>query len=668
MSIPTDHSSMTIPQILAAASQHHSAGRLAEAETLYQEVLKQDDNQPAALHLLGVIAYQSGQNEEAIRLINKAIRVKPNFAEAHNNLGTALQALGRLDESISAYQKALTDNPQFTDAYFNLGTVFAKKGQFSEATACYQKVLGTNPGHAPAHFNLAKALQQENKLDAAISHYQKAIDLQPNHAEAWLNFGIVLSINGAYSEAIAKFKEAIHINPKLLMAHSHLANTYKLAELFKEAIASYQVMLTLAPNIAEIYCEIGTLFKALNQPDSAKSNYQQALSIKPDYIYALNNLGILLRDLGEHEEALEHLNKALLIAPDEIGHNNLGLVYKDLGQLDDAINCYQKAISICPDYEPSHANLAFALLAKGEHKQGLIENEWRLRNPFFTKRTNWFSQPLWDGTSSLADKRLYIWAEQGPQDMTIWSSCLQTVSAQSKQCIVAPPKKLVPLFKRSFPDIDIRAEDWDTPLSPTDFDTHLPMGSLFRYFLEDQLKKAPVEPFLVPDPTRVAFWQKRLSALGSGPFIGISWKSPVITLRRSYNYTNIQDWAPLFLNKSPVFINLQSTAFEDDLDIAKREYGVTIHNFQDLDQYNDLDDVAALASALDLTISVSTAVAAITAGVGTPTWVLSWRQSPWNNILLAPRGPHVRFFQRNTKENWEAVFTAIKNQITHSEF
>lgn len=45
---------------------------------------------------------------------------------------------------------------------------------------------------------------------------------------------------------------------------------------------------------------------------------------------------------------------------------------------------------------------------------------------------------------------------------------------------------------------------------------------------------------------------------------------------------------------------------------------------------------AALCKALDTCISVYTAVGAIASGVGTSTKILSWKQSPWNNFLLAP--------------------------------
>ena len=93
----------TIQQSLDLAVQHHTAGRLPEAESIYQQILQADPNQPAALHLLGVIAHQVGKHDVAVDLIMKALAIKPDLAEAHNNLGNALQELGKLDEAITSY-------------------------------------------------------------------------------------------------------------------------------------------------------------------------------------------------------------------------------------------------------------------------------------------------------------------------------------------------------------------------------------------------------------------------------------------------------------------------------------------------------------------------------------------------------------------------------------
>ena len=120
---------------------------------------------------------------------------------------------------------------------------------------------------------------------------------------------------------------------------------------------------------------------------------------------------------------------------------------------------------------------------------------------------------------------------------------------------------------------------------------------------------------------------------------------------------------PVFEDRNVLFVNLQCGDYKNDLAIAKRDFGVIVHNFDDLDLYDDLDDVAALSKALDIAISVSTAVAAITAGVGTRTWLVSWRQSAWNNILYAPRGPSVTSFERNTGKTWDAAFEKIAERL-----
>ena len=91
--------------------QHHLAERFPEAESIYRQILNADPDHPGALHLLGVIALQSGKNDHAVEFITKALAIKPDYAEAHSNLGVALQGLGRLDEAIASYHKALAIKP-----------------------------------------------------------------------------------------------------------------------------------------------------------------------------------------------------------------------------------------------------------------------------------------------------------------------------------------------------------------------------------------------------------------------------------------------------------------------------------------------------------------------------------------------------------------------------
>jgi len=54
------------PALLAEAARQHEAGRLAEAERLYRRLLADDPNRPDCLHLLGLVAHQTGRSEAAL--------------------------------------------------------------------------------------------------------------------------------------------------------------------------------------------------------------------------------------------------------------------------------------------------------------------------------------------------------------------------------------------------------------------------------------------------------------------------------------------------------------------------------------------------------------------------------------------------------------------------
>ncbi|NQV47344.1 MAG: tetratricopeptide repeat protein, partial [Rhodospirillaceae bacterium] len=108
--------SLANQQHLGLAIQHHNAGRLSEAEGLYQQILHTDPDQPDALHLLGLIANQAGKKDTAVDLIAKALAAKPDYAEAHSNLGNVLKDLGKLEAAVESYHKAIAINPDYAEA------------------------------------------------------------------------------------------------------------------------------------------------------------------------------------------------------------------------------------------------------------------------------------------------------------------------------------------------------------------------------------------------------------------------------------------------------------------------------------------------------------------------------------------------------------------------
>src|SRR6186997_2685660 len=85
----------------------HQQGKLAEAERIYGEILERQPNHFDALHLLGVLAVQTGRTERGVGLIKQAIAMNAGNAVAHNHLGNALTELRRADEALASYDRAI---------------------------------------------------------------------------------------------------------------------------------------------------------------------------------------------------------------------------------------------------------------------------------------------------------------------------------------------------------------------------------------------------------------------------------------------------------------------------------------------------------------------------------------------------------------------------------
>jgi len=89
------------------AREHHRAGRVAEAERIYREILALVPEQPDTLHLLGVLRLQAGYPEEAVEMIARAVEAVADEPRFHANLGHALNTLGRGREAALAFARAL---------------------------------------------------------------------------------------------------------------------------------------------------------------------------------------------------------------------------------------------------------------------------------------------------------------------------------------------------------------------------------------------------------------------------------------------------------------------------------------------------------------------------------------------------------------------------------
>jgi tetratricopeptide (TPR) repeat protein len=207
---------------LRQADRCRSEGRLAEAETLCQSVLKEQPNMPEAEHLLGVIAHQNGKLGAAIEHIQRAIKLAPQVALFHANLGEMLRLAGRPKLAAETARRALEIEPAMPMALNNLGVALYELKDYEGAARAQREAIAAKPDFAEAYSNLGNALHSLRRLDEAIVAYRRAIAINPNYGDAWANLGTTLHHDGSYEEAIATLRHAVALAPYHANARSGL--------------------------------------------------------------------------------------------------------------------------------------------------------------------------------------------------------------------------------------------------------------------------------------------------------------------------------------------------------------------------------------------------------------------------------------------------------------
>lgn len=302
--------SVNVDTALVLAIEHHQAGRLIEAETLYLAIIHRQPQHAIANHNMGLLAgqlgfpekalpylraamlntpgeaqfilsyaeglLQSAQTEAAAEVLSSAIergidtphlraamrraqaapkRVDDCLFEASANQIAELYHAGSYAEMEQAARTLVTQYPASAFAWSTLGTALQLQGK--DAVAVLEQVVQLAPEDAQAHGNLGNAWQGAGNHAAAIGCYLRALEIDPCFAEALGNLGSARHAIGDMSGAVTSLREAVRIAPSHALAHANLATI--LAEMgdLQNATAHYRLALALVPDDAQLHRELG---------------------------------------------------------------------------------------------------------------------------------------------------------------------------------------------------------------------------------------------------------------------------------------------------------------------------------------------------------------------------------------------------------------------------
>ena len=476
-------------------------------------------------------------------------------------------------------------------------------------------------------FALAVQNHKKNNFKVAENLYNKVLKINPNHFKSIYLLGSLLIQTKNFIMAIQLLNRAILIQPK------HAAT----------------------------YNNLGAAFKELGEHEKSITYFQKAIEIQPNYAEAHNNFGMVFEELGELQKAVNCYQQAIQINPNYVeAHNNLGIVFEEFGQSLKAISCYKKAIQINPNYLQSKLNEAYVRLALGELEIGWKMHESRFDGEDRIKLMRYKTDKLWDG--NYLDGTLLVWAEQGVGDHILFASMLTDLRKYAKNIILEIDKRLVNLFKRYYEKINfsnIKVINLEKKLV-NNFDKHIAIGSLGQY-LRKTKKSFETTPkkYLISSPAKEKELRNKFF-LNKKFKIGVSWK----TLNKKQQNRNIdlEKMLPILSNPNCDFINLQFGKFDEDIKNLKLKYGINIQTIKDIDNYNDIEGLAALINCLDLVITIQNSTAHLAAALGKNTWIMLVKNPRWHWLINKKKSlwyPAAKLFRQEKIGDWNTVIKSI---------
>ena len=623
---------------------------------------------------LGLCQISLRDYSAAERKLRAALVLIPDDKSSWNNLGIVLIAKQDHVAARQCFAKALSIDPSFANALKNMETLEAER----RASNIDGKELVVPPMQAPlpavGSHNLwaaaweavvqsqrqglydEAALQAENllvqwpedpTLACCVARFYAsqgdatgAIDLleaflleQPDCLEVVVSLGLACMDAQRYVNAEEYLVKALQLGDESAPTQIALGEVLHQLERYTEASITFQRVMDQAQTFQAELCQklAAAQVMACDYP-AAMASYQKLIDIYGETkVPSAGGLSLCLTYLGEFERALRLLDRLLAFNPS-----------------DAVLRMHRAQIRLLQeDYENGWSDYKYRGLTESKHFRVL-------------------PLPQWNG-EPLEGKTIIVLAEQGLGDQVMFASCLPDLCGLLPQKIyLEVVNRVAPTLARSFPQCEVIPTRQDRKLewvaSIKDADYYIPLGDLPLHFRKSR-QAFPREPYLRSDPQRVAHWRMELAKCGPPPYIGVSWKGGTSGTRAPVRSLDPSMLMPVAHAIQATWVNLQYGKVDDGL-AAFSAGGLSLHHWPEA--IADLDEFAALISALDGVVTACNTTVHYAGALGKRVWILApkipeWRYGiafdsmPWYKNAYVYRQPHF--------DDWPSVVQVIASAL-----
>ncbi len=321
---------------LGLAALQQRTGTVDAALATYAEIIKRDEEAPAAL-------------------------------TARNRVAAIHVSRGELDEAAKLIEATLETNPRDNDALVLRGNIALERKQPAAAIADLRAVLRDQPTSVPVLRTLARAHLANGEPALAEEAIRTAMDAAPADVAVRVELAQLLLQTNRAEQAVSLLEETVKRAPTDVPAREALARSYIATKDLGQARIAAEDLKVAAPRLAIGPYLAGVIAQAQNRLDDAATELSHALELQPTAMDALAALTRLDIARGQSARALTRVNATIAAHPDNaIVRNLLGELQLAQKNFAAARETLGTALKLAPKWSVPYRNLALAHVGTGD--------------------------------------------------------------------------------------------------------------------------------------------------------------------------------------------------------------------------------------------------------------------------------------------------------------
>ena len=354
------------------AELYARTGRIRDAVTEAQDLLKRDPNNLEAHRLLGHIYLRSlgdmqgGNGSEnilklAIEQYEEIVKLDPKSVDDHMMLGRLYHADNQGKKAEEEEKTAVQLAPDSEEAVTTLAMLYDEEGDAAKAAETLATIPEQNRS-AKLYSVLGSTYDQQKDYKKAIDAYQHAIALDRDNLDAIRGLADAFQNDGQSEKALEQYKVIADANPEDARTYVRMAEIYRKQGNLDLALRDLKKAESMVKDSEQISYELSEIYQAQGRYDDAIQELQGLLKSteKADNKYSseeqdnraifLERLGSVYRDNNNEQGSIDTFQKMLSLGDENArrGYQEIIDTYRQAKQWQKATDAAKEASEKLP--------------------------------------------------------------------------------------------------------------------------------------------------------------------------------------------------------------------------------------------------------------------------------------------------------------------------------